>query len=121
MVFTAINTPQGLPRYRLVKNVLMVDPDGDGDFEFALGCRWGMDGAGNLKLSISGGASILDGFIEDSRSRFRFQFYDKTLANFPPASCSAGPGSASPRPATTRASSSTSSWTIPRWRTRRRR
>ena len=83
VVFTAINTPQGLPRYRLVKNVLVVDPDGDGDFEFSLSCRWGMDSTGNLKLSISGVSSILDGFIEDSRSRFRFQFYDKTLANFP--------------------------------------
>jgi hypothetical protein len=42
-----------------------------------------MDATGNLKLSIGGVASTLDGFIEDSRSRFRFQFYDKALANFP--------------------------------------
>ena len=54
VVFTAINTPQGLPRYRLVKNALVVDPDGDGDFEFTLSCRWGMDAAGTLKVSISG-------------------------------------------------------------------
>ena len=83
VVFTAINTPQGLPRYRLVKNALVVDPDGDGDFEFPLSCRWGMDAAGTLKVSISGIASTLDGFIEDSRSRFRYQFFDKQLANFP--------------------------------------
>ncbi len=83
VVFTAINTPQGLPRYRLVKNALVVDPDGDGDFEFTLSCRWGMDAAGTLKVSISGIASTIDGFIEDSRSRFRYQFFDKQLANFP--------------------------------------
>ena len=83
VLFTAINTPQGLPRYRLVKNALVVDPDGDGDFEFSLSCRWGMDAAGTLKVSISGVASTIDGFIEDSRSRFRYQFFDKVLANFP--------------------------------------
>ena len=82
-VFTVLNTVEGLARFQLRKNVLVVDPDGDGDFEFALQCRYGMKADGNLVVSINGVESTLDGYLEDSKSRFRFQFFDKDLANFP--------------------------------------
>jgi hypothetical protein len=64
------------PRYRLEKNVLMVDPDGDADFEFPLQCVWGFTAEGNLQVTIGDQESVLDGFIEDSRSRLRFRFLD---------------------------------------------
>lgn len=82
-LFAIVNTVDGLPRYRLDKNILVVDPDGDGDFEFRLHCLFGMNGQGNLVLSINGVESVIDGFIEDKKSRFRFQFFDKQLPNFP--------------------------------------
>src|SRR5882672_6003475 len=83
VVFTMATEANALPSYRLAKNVLWVDPDGDSDFEFPLQCRWGLNNNGNVKVSIGGAVSTLDGFIEDSKSRFRFRFYDKALANFP--------------------------------------
>jgi hypothetical protein len=84
-VFTVVNSLDGLARYRLVDNVLSVDPDGDDNFSFTLDCVWGMSRDGNVQVSIGGVASTLDGFIEDSQSRLQFQFYDKALPNFPSA------------------------------------
>lgn len=82
-VFTVVESTDGLPRFRLKKNQLVVDPDGDGDFEFTLTCLFGLAADGNLVLSINGKESVLDGFIEDSKSRFRFQFKDKATDAFP--------------------------------------
>jgi|GEM_PF-5120489 len=82
VLFAIVNTVDGLPRFSLDRNTLVVDPDGDGDFKFRLACLFGMQSDGNLVVSINGKESILDGFIEDSKSRFRFQFFDKTLQNF---------------------------------------
>lgn len=82
VLFTIVNIVDGLPRFSLDRNVLVVDPDGDGDFKFRLTCLFGMQQDGNLVVSINGKESILDGFIEDSKSRFRFQFFDKSLKNF---------------------------------------
>lgn len=89
-VFTLVNSIDGMPRYRLADNVLSVDPDGDDNFSFKLDCLWGLDANGNVKVSIDGVASALDGFIEDSQSRLQFQFYDKTLPNFPSSLIFAG-------------------------------
>lgn len=83
VVFTLATDANALPSYRLARNVLLVDPDGDSDFEFPLQCRFGLDDKGNLEVSVNGVVSTLDGFIEDTKSRFRFRFYDKALANFP--------------------------------------
>lgn len=82
-VFTLVETTDGLPRYQLRKNQLVVDPDGDGDFEFTLACLFGLDGDGNLVVSINGKESVIDGYIEDSKSRLRFQFKDKSSGAFP--------------------------------------
>lgn len=82
-VLTLVNTPEGLPGYHLEKNVLCVDPDGDMDFVFRLDCQYGLDSDGNLIVSINGKTSVLDGFIEDVKSRFRFRFDDKDTPTFP--------------------------------------
>jgi hypothetical protein len=82
-LFAIVNTTDGLPRYSLDNNVLVVDPDGDGDFEFRLRCLFGINEQGNLVVSINGTESVIDGFIEDKKSRFRFQFFDKQLPSFP--------------------------------------
>ncbi len=83
IVFTVVNTVEGLPRFQLRKNVLVVDPDGDSDFEFTLKCRYGMNADGNLVVSVNGAESVLDGYLEDTMSRLRFQFFDKSDQNFP--------------------------------------
>jgi len=82
-LFVVASTVDGLPRYRLDRNVMVVDPDGDGDFEFRLECLFGLQPDGNLVVSINGKQAVIDGYIEDSKSRFRFQFFDKTLPSFP--------------------------------------
>lgn len=82
-VFTLVNTQDGLVGYHLEKNVLFVDPDGDLDFLFQLDCQFGLDGDGNLIVSINGKTSVLDGVIEDTKSRFRFRFDDKEMPSFP--------------------------------------
>lgn len=83
VVFTMAGTTDGLPGFHLEKNRLVVDPDGDRDFTFALDCLWGLNGDGNLVVSINGKESVLDGFIEDTKSRMRFQFDDKDASSFP--------------------------------------
>jgi hypothetical protein len=65
------------PRYYLTKNILQVDPDGDLDFAFSLNCTWGLTDDAKLKVTINGVDSLIDGYLEDSKSRFRFWFYDK--------------------------------------------
>ncbi|MGM9482927.1 hypothetical protein ACS5PN_17160 [Roseateles sp. NT4] len=82
-VCTLVNTLDGLVGYHLEKNVLFVDPDGDLDFVFQLDCLFGLNGDGNLIVSINGKTSVLDGFIEDTKSRFRFRFDDKEMPSFP--------------------------------------
>ena len=83
VVFTLVNTPDGLVGYHLEKNILVVDPDGDLDFTFQLHCLYGLDGDGNLLVSINGKTSVIDGVIEDTKSRFRFRFDDKDAPSFP--------------------------------------
>lgn len=83
VVFTMAGTTDGLPGFHLEKNRLVVDPDGDRDFTFPLDCRWGLNGDGNLVVAINGKESVLDGFIEDTKSRMRFQFDDKDASSFP--------------------------------------
>lgn len=83
VVFTLAGTTDGLPGFHLDKNRLVVDPDGDRDFSFPLDCLWGLNGDGNLVVSINGKESVLDGFIEDTKSRMRFQFDDKDASSFP--------------------------------------
>jgi hypothetical protein len=83
-VFTLVNTPDGLPTYSVdAKNRLVVDPDGDRDFQFTLEALWGLNTDGNLLVSIGGAESVLDGFLDDNNSRFRFGFDDKESPTVP--------------------------------------
>ena len=90
LAFTGRTTNDGQPRFRLVNNRLVVDPDGDNNFEFELRCRFGLLPDGNLVVSINGVESTLDGYIEDSKSRFRFQFGDKDISRAPSSLVLAG-------------------------------
>lgn len=90
VVMTLVNSTDGLPTYSIEKNQLVVDPDGDRDFSFRLACLFGMNADGNLVLSINGKESVLDGFLEDSKSRFRFQFDDREHETFPSSLVLAG-------------------------------
>jgi hypothetical protein len=74
--------PDAHPSFYLAKNVLQVDPDGDGDFEFPLACVWGLNPDGSLQVSIRGVESKIDGFVEDGHSRLRYRFYDKDTEVF---------------------------------------
>ena len=90
LAFTGRTTNDGQPRFRLVNNRLVVDPDGDSNFEFELRCQFGLLPDGNLVVSINGVESTLDGYIEDSKSRFRFQFGDKDISRAPSSLVLAG-------------------------------
>ena len=76
-----------LPMFRLdEKNRLLVNPDGDlvdGNFEFLLVCKYGLDKDTNLVVSINGVESVLQGFIADKASAFRFWFDDSVMGIAP--------------------------------------
>ena len=79
-VLTLRISANGVPRMHLEKNVLIVDPDGDSDFKFPLKCQFGMTAAGNLQVTFNGtDTHELDGYLSDSRSRFRYEFFDKDM------------------------------------------
>lgn len=81
-VVSFARTGNELPMFRLdEKNRLFVNPDGDGDlvdgnFEFPLVCKYGLDKDANLIVSINDVESTLKGFISDDASIFRFWFDD---------------------------------------------
>lgn len=82
-VVSFARTGNELPMFRLdEKNRLMVNPDGDlvdGNFEFPLACKFGLDKDTNLIVSINGVESTLKGFISDDASMFRFWFDDSVM------------------------------------------
>ena len=71
------------PRYRLQENVLQVRPSGDFSFEFSLHCKWELDDKVNLKVTISKTTSVIDGWVDDKKSRFLYWFRDKQSASAP--------------------------------------
>lgn len=85
---TFARTGSELPMFRLDdNNRLLVNPDGDlagpGKFEFPLVCKFGLNADANLIVSINGVESVLQGFISDEASRFRFWFDDLVLNTGP--------------------------------------
>ncbi len=90
VAFTGRTINDSQPRFKLAGNRLVVDPDGDNNFEFELRCKFGLLPNGNLVLEIDGVQSTLDGYIEDSKSRFRFQFADKEISRSPSSLVLAG-------------------------------
>jgi hypothetical protein len=65
------------PLYRTVNSVLFVKPDRNGPFEFALRPRWALTPSHDLEMTVKGKRSVIDGFVFDDRSRFRYHFFNK--------------------------------------------
>ena len=57
--------------------VLNVRPDRNNTFNFNLRGEWDLTANHNLSLTINGVQSLLDGFIQDPRSRFMYHFFNK--------------------------------------------
>lgn len=66
------------PGYELVDNALKVKPDSSKAFGFDLNGDWAMNESHDLTISFAGVSSVIDGFVEDTRSRFVYHFFTKT-------------------------------------------
>lgn len=66
-----------VPRYETRDAVLVVRPNKNESFTFELRPEWSLNEDHDLALSIGGTSSVLDGFINDPRSRFMFHFFNK--------------------------------------------
>ncbi len=66
-----------VPRYETRDAVLIVKPNKNQNFAFELRGDWGLTDSHDLKITINGKESVIDGFIHDPRSRFMFHFSNK--------------------------------------------
>src|SRR5262245_31368035 len=57
--------------------VLNVRPDRNNTFSFDLRGEWDLTNDHDLSFTISGVKSVMDGFIQDPRSRFMYHFFNK--------------------------------------------
>lgn len=64
------------------KAVLQVFPDEENDFFFELRGQWALDKNHDLNLTINGATSVIDGFVDDPKSRFTYFFLDKNKNDF---------------------------------------
>lgn len=64
------------------KAVLQVFPDENGEFSFELRGAWALDANHDLSLTINGATSVLDGYVDDPKSRFTYFFFDKDGTDF---------------------------------------
>ena len=73
------NTAAGIRPFYATRNaVLLVRPDRNNIFGFALRGNWDFDASTHeLSFTINGVQSPLDGFVSDTRSRFMYFFSDK--------------------------------------------
>jgi hypothetical protein len=77
-VFNFNGTAGVRPVYFTVNSVLKVRPDQNNVFGFDLRGEWDLDSdTHDLTLTINGVKSVLDGFIQDPRSRFMYHFFNK--------------------------------------------
>lgn len=65
------------PVYFTVDSVLKVRPNQSNTFAFDLHGEWDLNDAHDLTVTINGVISVLDGFIQDPRSRFMYHFFNK--------------------------------------------
>lgn len=65
------------PFYSTQNAVLNVRPDQNNVFEFSLRGEWDMSDSHDLSITINGEVSVIDGFIQDTRGRFIYHFFDK--------------------------------------------
>lgn len=73
-----LHQPGVRPGYELVDNVLNVKPDNSKAFGFDLNGDWAMNDSHDLTVSFKGVTSVIDGFVEDTKSRFVYHFFTKT-------------------------------------------
>jgi len=65
------------PLLGTVNAVLNVKPDRTKPFNFNVRGEWDLTASHDLSFTINGVASVIDGFIQDPRSRFMYHFFDK--------------------------------------------
>ncbi len=65
------------PEYRLDGVVLKVTPDRSKAFSFPLHAEWSLDKNFDMTAKFGATTSVIDGFIEDDRSRFVYKFFTK--------------------------------------------
>jgi hypothetical protein len=64
------------------KAVLRVFPDENEGFSFELRGEWGLDANHDLTIKIGEETSVIDGFVDDPKSRFTYFFLDKDKNDF---------------------------------------
>jgi len=73
-----LHQPNIVPKYELGDNVFKVKPDKSKAFGFDLNGDWAMNEEHDLTVTFTGVKSIVDGFVEDDKSRFVYHFFTKT-------------------------------------------
>jgi len=73
--FTEVSA--NVPRYETQDAVLLVKPNKDQAFSFELRGDWALSESHDLSITINGKTSVIDGFVNDPRSRFMFHFSNK--------------------------------------------
>src|SRR5437016_3125974 len=68
VVFNFHGSAQLRPDFQVSNGVLLVSPDGNGDFSFALHGDWGLDGQFNLVFTIASVKSTINGILRDTGS-----------------------------------------------------
>jgi hypothetical protein len=77
------HTADGLrPFFSTDKAVLQVFPDEENDFNFLLRGEWDLDDNHDLNITINGLKSVIDGFVDDPKSRFIYHFFDEDKNDF---------------------------------------
>ena len=73
-----LHQPGIRPGYDVADNVFKVKPDKSKPFGFDLNGDWAINEAHDLTVTFAGVKSVVDGFVEDDRSRFVYHFFTKT-------------------------------------------
>lgn len=73
-----LHQPGIRPGYDVVDNIFNVKPDKSKSFMFTLNADWAMDDNHDLTITVGTTKSVIDGFVEDDKSRFIYQFFTKT-------------------------------------------
>jgi hypothetical protein len=72
-----LHQPGIRPKYEVTDNVLKVKPDASKAFGFDLNGEWAMNKEHDLTVAFNGVESVIDGFVEDDKSRFVYHFFTK--------------------------------------------
>jgi len=75
--FNFTEVAANVPRYETKDAVLVVKPNKDQPFSFELRGDWSLTKEHDLSITLNGKTSIIDGFVNDPRSRFMFHFSNK--------------------------------------------